>query len=135
MKDQQLSKNFSLAELCHTNSGLPNEPTSDNIINLSKLVFNVLQPIRDKLGFEIKVNSGYRSKTVNDHEGGVSTSQHLTGQAADLDCKDNALLFNTIKDTLIFDQLIWEKGNDKQPAWVHVSYREGHNRKQVIHIK
>ena len=133
MKDQQLGANFTLADMCVTNSGLPNNPTSDVIINLSKLVFNVLQPARDKLGFPIIINSGYRSPAVNKDAGGVNTSQHLTGQAADMKCKDNALLFNTIKDNFIFDQLIWEKGNDKQPAWVHVSFREGRNRKQILY--
>ena len=134
MKDMQLSKNFSLVELCATNSGLPNNPTDDVIPNLSKLVVNVLQPLRDKFERNIHVDSGFRCPAVNKHVGGADTSQHVKGQAADLVSEDNAAMFHIIKDSLPFDQLIWEKGNDIQPAWVHVSYHEGHNRKEVLEL-
>ena len=134
MKDMQLSKNFKLSELCVTDSGLPNNPTDVIIPNLSKLVVQVLQPLRDAMGFTIHVDSGYRSPAVNEHVGGAPTSDHPKGKAADIKSEDNAKMFHYIKDNLEFDQLIWEKGNSKQPDWVHVSYREGKNRKQVITI-
>jgi hypothetical protein len=41
-------------------------------------------------------------------------------------------LFHWIKDNLEFDQLIWEFGTDKEPAWIHVSYVYSRNRKQVL---
>jgi len=44
----------------------------------------------------------------------------------------NAEVFKTIAETLEFDQLIWEFGNDENPEWVHVSFSEGHNRKQML---
>jgi hypothetical protein len=31
----------------------------------------------------------------------------------------------TLKKILPFDQLIWEFGTDKNPDWVHVSYKKG----------
>ena len=34
-----------------------------------------------------------------------------------------------------FDQLIWEAGNDVQPAWVHVSFKMAGNRNQVLKMK
>ena len=40
--------------------------------------------------------------------------------------------YNFIKDNLEFDQLIWEHGDILNPAWVHVSYFEGKNRKQIL---
>lgn len=135
MKEIQITKNFALTELCRTNTGLPNEPTPEVIPKLITLTEKVLQPVRDMLGFTIHVDSGYRSPAVNEHVGGKDDSQHLKGEAADLKSEDNAKMFYYIKDNLEFDQLIWEKGNAKQPAWVHVSYREGKNRKQVINIK
>ena len=42
-------------------------------------------------------------------------------------------IFNYIKDNLEFDTLIWEFSNeDGSPKWVHVSYREGKNRNQIL---
>ena len=79
----KLSKNFSLAELSKTDTGLLNVP---NIIEedfLKQLCVYILQPIRDHCG-RIDVNSGYRSKAVNDAVGGVNNSQHKKGQAADI---------------------------------------------------
>jgi zinc D-Ala-D-Ala carboxypeptidase len=130
-----LSKNFTLEELTHTNSGLPNVPTDIEIAKLTELVNNVLQPIRDRLGKPIKVNSGFRSLAVNKAAGGVSTSQHCKGEAADIEAEDNAELFHTIREHSSFDQLIWEGGNDSQPDWVHVSYKTVGNRTQVLQMK
>jgi hypothetical protein len=127
-----LSKNFTLEELCITHSGLPNQPDQEQIDNLTLLANKVLQPARDSLGKPISVNSGFRSTAVNMAVGGVATSQHCTGQAADIEAIDNAALFNLIHTSLSYDQLIWEGGNDKQPAWVHVSYRANNNRQQTL---
>jgi hypothetical protein len=60
----------------------------------------------------------------------------MSGQAVDLDpnCQNglsNAQLFHYIRTKIKFDQLIWEFGDDKQPAWVHVSYADN-PRKQVL---
>ena len=126
------SKNFSLEEMCVTHANIANRPTQDNINNLGLLVREVLQPLRDLVEFPIHVNSGFRSPLVNKSAGGVPTSQHVKGQAADIDSQNNKLLFDTIWDELLFDQLIWEKGNDLQPDWVHVSYKSQGNRNEVL---
>jgi len=131
----QLSKNFSLEELTVTNSGLPNVPNQDQRNCLAELVTNVLQPLRELYGHEIKVTSGFRSAAVNKHVGGVPTSQHCFGQAADLVCDDKSELFSIIRDHIVFDQLIWEGGNDVQPAWVHVSYKTQGNRGEMLKMK
>jgi hypothetical protein len=126
-----LSKNFSLAELTKTNTGLPNALPEHLYSNLQSLVDNVLQPARDALG-PIIVTSGYRSPEVNVKIGGSKTSQHCLAQAADLKFKGgNDVLFNWIKDNTDFDQLIWEFGTDDAPSWVHVSYSPRH-RKQIL---
>lgn len=130
-----LSKNFTLEELLVTNSKLPNTPSDVEINNLKLLVVNVLQPLRDMFGESIHVNSGYRSPAVNKAIGGAPTSQHCTGQAADLDCSDNAKLFHLIADFFDFDQLIWEGGNNTQPSWVHVSYKSANNRRQKLKMQ
>lgn len=133
----KIGKYFTLEELCKNKAGLPNKPNLTEQQALSELVLNVLDPLRELYGHPININSGFRSKAVNDNVGGANTSQHLTGQAADIDTeKDNGLLYRLIRDNFEYDQLIWEGGDDTSPAWVHVSYRaDGKNRKQKLRMK
>lgn len=127
-------KYFTINELTKTSTGISNIPNAEQIANLTYLVDNLLDKVREKLAMPITVTSGYRSEAVNRKVGGVATSQHTKGEAVDLVCRDNARLFNILK-TMTFDQLIWEKGNSVQPAWVHVSLkRNGTNRKQIIRL-
>lgn len=127
-------KYFTINELTKTSTGISNIPNAEQIANLTYLVENLLDKVREKLAMPITVTSGYRSEAANRKVGGVATSQHTKGEAVDLVCCDNAKLFNILK-TMNFDQLIWEKGNSVQPAWVHVSLkRNGINRKQVIRL-
>lgn len=129
-------KHFTIDELCRSDTarsrGIDNTPTKEVRKNLTALVGNVLDPLREWYGKPIRVNSGYRCPALNKAVGGVANSQHLTGQAADIDTRDtaeNRKLMKHIEDSLDFDQLIWENGG----AWVHVSYRaDGKNRRQVL---
>jgi len=83
------------------------------------------------------VSSGYRGKQLNKAIGGSKYSQHMVGEALDLDADvygriTNADIFNFVKDNLVWDQMIWEFGDDEEPNWVHISYkRMGKNRKQI----
>lgn len=131
----QLTEHFSLSELTRTNSGIINIPASREIENLKALAENVLEPLRQAFGSAITVNSGYRSKAVNAAVKGALNSQHVAGQAADLNCENNAKIFHIIKKELDFDQLIWEGGNDESPSWVHVSFSTVKNRKQVLKMR
>lgn len=133
-------KYFKLEELTKSTKaeihGIDNSPSPTEIVALQALVENVLDPARHLLGLPIQVTSGYRCKRLNTLVKGSPTSQHMKGEAADLVCANNAKLFDIIKTKLPFDQLIWEKGNDRQPAWVHVSFRkDGENRKKVLRIR
>lgn len=129
-------KHFTIDELCRSDTarsrGIDNTPAEEVKRNLTALVANVLDPLREWYGKPIYVNSGYRCTALNKAVGGVASSQHLTGQAADIDVNDraeNRRLMKHIEDNLDFDQLIWENGG----AWVHVSYRaDGKNRRQVL---
>ena len=103
----KLSKNFTLAELTKTDTGLLNVP---NIIDedfLKQLCTYILQPIRDSCG-RIGISSGYRSKAVNDAVGGVNNSQHKKGQAADIvpAQSDIADVYRWIIDNLQFGSCI-----------------------------
>ena len=124
-----MTKNFTLKELCVTKTGIHNEPNAEQKEALRLLAVNILQPARDALG-PIKVTSGFRNAKVNAAVGGSRSSQHTKGEAADLQCDDNAALFKFIK-TLEFDQLIWEFGDKEQPDWVHVSFAKK-NRKEIL---
>ena len=128
-----MTKNFSLAELTATNTGLPNALPKHLEANLRALAENVLQPARDALG-AIEVTSAYRSPEVNKRVGGSKTSQHVQAQAADLKYSGgNKVLFDWIVENVEFDQAIAEFPNASgEPAWVHVSYSEGKNRKQKL---
>jgi hypothetical protein len=137
----QLSKNLTLAEVIRSESakrkGISNEPTSEHLENFKKLAEKVFQPIREHFGVPIHISSGYRSKALNAAIGGSATSQHCSGEAIDIDMDGssvtNAQVFNYIKDNLVFDQMIWEFGTDKNPDWVHVSYEStGKQRKQIL---
>lgn len=136
----KLSRNFTLEELCASATakahGITNKPGTQEIVCLTALAQNVLQPLRDYWAREIKIGSGYRCHALNKAVGGVSNSQHMKGQAADLcidgDMEKGKRWFNYIRDHITFDQLIWEH-NSKGAYWVHVSFDPyGCNRKQVI---
>jgi hypothetical protein len=127
-----VTNNFTLAELTATKTGLPNALPKHLEPNLRALAEKVLQPTRDAL-HAVKVTSAYRSPAVNSKVGGAKTSQHVQAQAADLKFDGgNEVLFNWIRENLDFDQLIWEFGTDKAPSWVHVSYSNTKNRKQIL---
>ena len=128
----KLSKDFILQEFIATKTGLNNQLTSEALANIEFLVKNLLQPLRNAFGKPIKITSGYRSTEVNKAVGGSKTSQHTKGEAVDIVAEDNKALFDLIKNNFDFDQLIWEYGTDKQPAWVHVSIKKTGNRKQVM---
>jgi hypothetical protein len=136
----RISKNFTLDELTASATAkqmhIINAPGVDEVCALCALVHNVLQPLRDAMGESIKIGSGYRCPQLNKAVGGVQTSQHVKGEAADLcidgDMKKGKRWFEWIKSHCDFDQLIMEH-NSKGTYWVHVSYRaDGKNRRQVI---
>jgi hypothetical protein len=138
----KLSKNLSLSECTKSQTakrlGIKNEPDEQVIKNLRSVAENIFQPCRDHFDCPIYVSSGYRSPKLNAAIRGSKTSQHMSGQALDLDADvfkgiTNADIFNYIKDNLEFDQLIWEFGTDDSPDWVHVSYNPyGDNRNRTL---
>ena len=132
-------KYFSINELTASSEakrmGIDNTPTPEAVENLTRLVERVLDPLRSRYGHPIIVNSGYRCPRLNKAVGGAETSQHVSGEAADIyvaDAKGRAELFSIIVSLLPYDQLIWERGDDEAPAWIHVSYRNDNNRRETL---
>jgi hypothetical protein len=113
-----------------TTHGINNKMSESQIASAKLLCENVFEPLRIHLNIPIKISSGFRCVQLNKMIKGSSTSQHTKGEAMDI--KIDAKGFHFIKDKLEFDQLIWEFGNDDNPQWVHVSYKKGRNRKQVL---
>ncbi len=132
-----LSPHFTLEEMLASQSatrlGFDEQFHPDKSIkdNLAELCEKVLEPIREMTDSPIKVSSGYRCERVNASIGGVDTSQHCKGQAADITSYEYGVesLYDLIKNSDIeFDQLIHEFGQ-----WVHISYTAvGVNRRQCL---
>jgi zinc D-Ala-D-Ala carboxypeptidase len=138
---EKISQYATLGELTKSATalrlGIVNEPNFEQKDNLKEVCTHVFDKCREFVGGPLGINSGFRSPKLNAKIGGSPTSQHMKGEALDIDCATfgngtNAELFKFIKDNLEFDQLIWEFGNDKQPDWLHVSYNRLHNRKQIL---
>ena len=133
----KLSAHFDLCEFTRSESakreGVSNMPTHEHLENIKTLCEKVLEPIRAKFG-PINISSGYRSSDLNHFIGGSLNSDHCKGRAADIDMDGhggevtNKMIFDYIKDNLEVDQLI----NEFNYSWVHVGYRKGANRRQVL---
>lgn len=117
-------KYFKLDEFrCRCCGGLPPDAQE----NIRALVDAVLDPARERYGGPVTVNSGYRCVKHNREVGGVSASQHLRGEAADIRCADIRRLKQIIIDNGRYDQLI------DYGTFLHVSWkRNGGNRRQII---
>jgi len=114
----------------HGISNKMNEFEKERAIELCK---NVFEPIRAYVGKPIRINSGFRSAALNKRIGGAKTSQHVLGEAMDLDLHDRDL-FEWILDNVEFDQIIFEGGTEDNADWFHISYRKGRNRKQALRM-
>lgn len=129
-----LSKNFDWKEFeksdtatrLHINNAITSWEVRDNI---KALVEDVLQPLRDAWGGPLFINSGYRCLELNKAVGGVPTSQHVLGMAADVACSDPIALARLAKRMkLDYDQCI------VYDSFVHFSYRkDGGSRNEILY--
>ena len=136
-----ISKHISYKEATHSATALrrdlDNTPNDEQLKCMEEVAENLFEPLRKWVGGPIKVNSFFRGEPVNTAIGGSKKSQHMKGQAIDIDdtfgYKTNAEMYHYIKDNLDFDQMIWEFGDDENPNWVHVSYvSEEDNRRRCL---
>lgn len=117
-------------------NNIDNTPNAQEKDNIKSLIENILDPLREAYKKPIIITSGFRSKTLNNFLKGSSTSQHMSGQAADIrsvedSVQENKKIFELIqKLDLPYDQLIDEYNYN----WIHVSYSPK-NRKQILHKK
>lgn len=129
---------FTIKELTRSTTAearkIDNTPTKEAEANIIALIDNVLDPLRRAYGGPITVTSGYRSPKLNASIGGVKTSQHQKGQAADITAgspEENKRLFDLARElNLPFCQLI----DEKKYEWVHISYDMNNVKRQVLHL-
>lgn len=132
----RITKNFTMEELTHSDTaielGIFNNPSAKEQEALVNLTTKLLQPLRDAIGRAIYINSGYRSEAANRAVGGVRTSQHCKGEAADIRINGDARqLLDMLRETgLPFDQaILYRKQN-----FLHVSLKlEGEQRKMILY--
>lgn len=128
--------NFTWNEMIKTDTGFDNTPNDMNVIkNLVRLT-EFLQVIRDELHLPIIVTSGYRSKEVNEQVGGVSSSYHCKGLAADIKCKDMDKLIAVLREHLMQIDQLGIYYNSKEQLWYHVGLpEEGKLPRNQIYLK
>ena len=138
---ENISEHISYKEATKSNTatrlGIRNVPGQEQIGNMQRLARYIFEPLRGWVGGPIRINSFFRSTKLNTAVGGSKSSSHTKGMAIDIDdthgYKTNAEMFGYIQETMDFDQLIWEFGDNNNPDWVHVSYvSQFQNRKEVL---
>ena len=146
-----LTTNFTLAEFLaskvadkyHIDNSHYTNPQKLAMVNLCD---RSLEPLRAALRRKIHpravvvLTSGLRCPALNKKVGGVPTSGHLKGEAADIhveDWKTGERLMSTqelfdfiLAEGILFDQLI-----NEYDQWVHISLKRGHiQRKQSFYM-
>ena len=149
-KSIKLTDHFTLSEMCSTSvqTADHNFPSQEVISNLKRLT-KWLEMLRDEWNKRygegndpIIINSGYRSPAVNKAVGGVATSNHLTGCAADIRVLGNeqlvryATILLDISDESgeAFDELIFEHNSRTGNYWLHFAVRAKGNRRKIKFI-
>lgn len=131
-------KYFSIEELCKSNvavkNNIDNTPTPSVIKNLTILIEECLDKVRDLWGNPLYVNSGYRCPSLNKKVGGARNSHHLLGFAADITTKskeNNKQLFELIKNSgLEYTQLIDENNGE----WIHISHIPSNLKRENLYL-
>jgi hypothetical protein len=131
-----MTPHFTLAELTATShrqfDNTPNEAETANLQRLAEFLEQVKEALDGK---PIMINSGFRSKQVNDSVGSKDTSQHRIGCAADIrvpGMTPDEVVRAVIAAGLPYDQIIREFD-----AWTHISVTntpEGTPRRQALII-
>ena len=116
--------NFTFSELIKTDAGLDNTPNDMNVLSNICRLAAFLQTIRNELHLPIIVNSGYRSKEVNEAVGGVSSSYHYKGLAADIKCSDMDKLLTVLHSHLMDIDQLGIYYNKNTQLWFHVGLAE-----------
>ncbi|MBQ4413843.1 MAG: hypothetical protein II860_06915 [Prevotella sp.] len=142
--DFKLSEHFTLGEMCKTSVKYKNVPNEVQVENLKRLC-SWLEMLRSEWNRRygegndpIIINSGFRSEAVNNVIGGVATSNHLTGCAADIRVAgmEQLIRYATIlldisdQSREDFDELLLEY-SPRGGYWLHFAVKSKGNRRKV----
>lgn len=139
----KISRYLSLEEATKSQTaiklGIDNTPNESQLANMKMVANEIFDKVREHVGGPLYASSFFRSAKLNSAIVGSSkTSQHMKGEAVDLDADvfnngTNVDIFYFIKENLVFDQVIGENPNkDGDFAWVHCSKTMGKNRGEVL---
>lgn len=133
---EKISENISYSQATKSQTAtrhcIDNSPDEVQLKAMKLLAEKVYEPVK-KSCIGAFISSFFRCEKLNIKIGGAKGSQHGKGEAVDIDSDGfNNEIFYYIKNNLVWDQLIWEFGDTNEPAWVHVSYSEKGNRKQIL---
>ncbi|MBF0564514.1 MAG: hypothetical protein HQK89_04670 [Nitrospirae bacterium] len=139
--DQQLSEHFKLSAFVKSHTaiklGIDNTPSVEAIAKIKDWAVNIGEKLWTGHG-PVSINSGYRCLALNNAISGAKKSQHMDGEAADIEIPGHtnidvaSWIINNIID---FDQLILENyvRNEPYSGWVHVSFTKSSSpRKSVL---
>ncbi len=139
---EKVSKYLTYAECTKSETAIrlniDNTPNGEQLANMKNVATKIFDVVREFIGGALYASSFFRCFLLNNAVHGAKSSQHMNGEAIDIDAdrygvSDNKTIFNFIRENLEFDQLIWEFGTADMPEWVHVSLkRNGTNRKEVL---
>tara|TARA_R110000744_G_scaffold221122_2_gene340080 strand:+ start:1248 stop:1787 length:540 start_codon:yes stop_codon:yes gene_type:complete len=145
--EELIGRHFKLKHLIWSNTaknrsinnmpGVDGSPSQSTVIeNLRRLMTNVVDDIIDVYP-NLIISSGYRCMELNSSIGGSNTSQHVYGQALDLQLPTGTVdLYNYIYNNINgWDQLIWEYPEKGNGSWVHVSYGPKNRMKTTLASK
>jgi hypothetical protein len=141
---EKISTHITYAEATHSQTAIKyrkeNIPNTEQLTAMRLIAEKIFEPVREYFKKPIAITSFFRSEQVNTLVGGSINSQHTKGEAMDINAAvlggtTNADIFLFIKNNLLFDQLIWEFGDNQNPDWVHVSYKNIGNRRQIMKSK
>ena len=137
-----LTNTFDIATMTFSNTARRNNiaeqytPPQNVIDNLKLLHEHIIVPLVNAMPGELSLTCAYRCPKVNAMVGGKPNSQHVQGKATDLQYRENGVEMNrkiidTVKELkLDFDQMI----DERNLAWVHISYNHNLNRKQFLKL-
>ncbi len=130
LNDIRLSPHFTLGEFLNLGKYPDNIPSIQNVANMTYGCHLLLEPARRAAG-PIIITSGFRNTQVNKRVGGVSNSQHLLGQAADIRPQDPAQfqkLIDYLRHHTLTDQLL------TADSWLHISWNPFNAPRQYVRI-
>lgn len=140
MKSEEVSKYLTVEKATKSDTAKKNNVKNnidkeEHYENLMYLGCNIYDVLYEHFGSNLCINSCYRNEKVNKLVGGSSKSQHCNGQAIDLSVngkyRNREIIQYIFDNKLDYDQIIWEYGDNVNPAWVHVSLKKENNRKKL----